>query len=251
MNKNFTLKCIALFAFTLLGFKAQAQYYVNYTETTKSLKVDTTDGEDGTTGSWYKWTVDNGAASESVPSTNAPTESINKDSNKATITWKATWPIAGGDPLELIKDYKITAEEFNSCQPSISTEDSKTDINVKLVKPDVLFIDADSDVCSTAKANITFYGTPGAVVNYIINGGTVSDGGSDTSATFDIDGKIDLEISSNGTTDVELEISDVEFTSPQNSELKFKSTTITATAGKTITIPLSAGPVISEITFDE
>ncbi len=49
MNKNFTLKCITLFAFTLLGFKAQAQYYADGSTqadgtplvATKSLTVDT------------------------------------------------------------------------------------------------------------------------------------------------------------------------------------------------------------------
>ncbi|MDM1073779.1 hypothetical protein HX001_14920 [Empedobacter brevis] len=268
MNKNFTLKCMALFAFTLMGFKAQAQYYADGTilNATKSLIVDTNGGSEptGTTGSWYKWTTNNGASYISATSTNAPTGSINKDTNKADVTWNASWPSApasgtaptAADIAALIQDYKITAEEFNSCQPNSSTANpnpAMTEIDVKLVKPDVLFIDADSDVCSTAKANITLYGTSGAVVNYTINGGNVTAGGTNTSATLNSDGKIDIEITPSGTGDVIFVINNVTYTAtqpgPLSTQVTFTNSTITNAAGKTVTIKLSAGPVISPIVF--
>ena len=275
MNKNFTLKCITLFAFTLLGFKAQAQYYADGSTqadgtplvATKSLTVDTQGpngaSPDGTAGSWYRWNPNAGTTTTATfTAGNDPDGSGLNYSNQATITWNAVWrtaPSGVPTPAEiaaLIKDYKITAEEFNSCQPSISTEDSKTDINVKLVKPDVLFIDADSDdVCSTAKANITLYGTPGAIVNFEVTNGnvTVTSVVTNTSATLDSDGKIDIEITPNGTVDVVFVINNVTYTAtqpaPLSTKVTFTNSTITNAAGKTVTIKLSAGPVISPIEF--
>ncbi|WP_334127163.1 hypothetical protein [Empedobacter brevis] len=267
MNKNFTFKCMALVAFTLMGFKAQAQYYADGTPgvaPTKSLTVDTQgpDGAspDGTTGSWYRWNPNAGTTTTATYTAgDDPDGSGLNDSNKADITWNATWPTAPTGvptPVEitaLIKDYKITAEEFNSCQPTTSTGTSKTEIDVKLVKPDVLFIDADNDICSTAKANITLYGTSGAVVNYTINGGDVTAGGTNTSATLNSDGKIDIEITPSGAGDVVFVINNVTYTAtqpaPLSTQVTFTNSTITNAAGKTVTIKLNAGPVISPIAF--
>lgn len=249
MNKNFTFKCIALFAFTLLGFKAQAQYYADGTILTKSLTVDTNGGTEplGSEGSWYKWTPNNGAEIEAGNDSDGTGD---KDSNQATITWNAEWPSAGGNPIELIKDYKIIAEEFNSCQSTISTELSKTDIDVKLVKPDVLKINSANEVCQSTIATFTLYGTPGGVISYSVTGSEIKTG----TAVFGLtDGKVEIQITPDGSGDIVLTVDKVSYTATQPSTPQVSVTfeNITETTVKSKSILLSAGPVISEITFDE
>lgn len=254
MEINFTLKCITLSAFTLVGFKAQAQtYYADGTVATKSLTVDTNlpDGAstDGTVGSWYKWDPNNGAIATTA--INDPDGPGTNDSNKADITWDATWPRGttvvptAAQIAELTKDYKITAEEFNSCQTT-ATASSTTEIDVKLVRPDVLFIDADTSACSGSTATITLYGTPNAVVNYTITNGTAAT----AFVTLDSAGKADVTITPTAGGNVTFTISSVvnTFTQPVplGTSVTYTNTTISFA---TATITVGQSPVISPIVF--
>ncbi|MBO6212033.1 hypothetical protein [Algoriella sp.] len=258
MEINFTLKCIALSAFTLVGFKAQAQtYYADGTVAIKSLTVDTNlpDGAstDGTVGSWYKWNPNAGATTTAAYTAGDDPDGVGiNDSNQADITWDATWPGAttvvptAAQIAELTKDYKITAEEFNSCQTT-ATASSTTEIDVKLVRPDVLFIDADTSACSGSTATITLYGTPNAVVNYTITNGTAAT----AFVTLDSAGKADVTITPTAGGNVTFTISSVvnTFTQPVplGTTVPFTNSTIISFATATITV--GASPVISPIVF--
>lgn len=255
MKRNFTFKSLAFLTLFIVSFKTQAQtpiktFYADGNVATKSLSVDTESpngaSSDGTEGSWYKWTLNNGATYYSASSTNAPTGSINHDTNKADITWNATWPIAGGNPMDLIKDYNVIAEEFNSCQTT-STTDSKTEINVKLVKPDILTIDSDTEICGSSTATFTLYGTPGGIVYYSVTGSATPTG----SAIIDQTGKVDIQIVSNGSGDIVLTTTKVEFKADQPSNPTRTETfeNLIMTAGNFKTIPLKQAPIISEIVF--
>ncbi|QES93251.1 hypothetical protein F0358_11295 [Empedobacter brevis] len=174
MNKNFTLKCMALFTFSLIGFKAQAQkyYYGDGNVGTKYLTVDTDKAKgsgnetgDGSLNSTYFWT--------SLPSVSFPgleLENTKLDDNKATISWDAIWPTLPTDsPLQLIKDYKITVKETGSCTPT-NPDDAETSVNVKLVKTDIINIEPESGYCydgtTPVATNIKLLGTPGGIVTY-------------------------------------------------------------------------------------
>lgn len=256
MNKNFTLKCMALFAFTLMGFKAQAQYYADGTIATKDLKVDIDDGTDGTIGSWYRWNPNAGTTNTATYTAgDDPDGSELNDSNQATITWNpGAWPGSGGNPLDLIKDYKIIAEEFNSCQPSTSTEDSKTDIDVKLIKADVLKISkvGNTDICYIATVppvvEIEILGTPEGAVNFTVTGGSVTT----NSINFDVNGKAIVKVTSTGG-DIELTIDKVVYTKTQPSGLNFEISTLGAgiafNEGSPFTIKVGSAPKVSPIVF--
>ena len=259
MEINFTLKCIALSAFTLVGFKAQAQtYYADGTVAIKSLTVDTNlpDGAsiDGTVGSWYAWNPNAGATTTASYTAGDDLDGTGgiDDSNKADITWGATWPAAttviptAAEIAELTKDYKITAEEFNSCQIT-ATASSTTEIDVKLVKPDVLFIDADTSACSGSTATITLYGTSNAVVNYTITNGTAAT----AFVTLDSAGKADVTITPTAGGNVTFTINNVantftQPTTPPTSPVTYTNTTISFA---TATITAGQSPVISPIVF--
>ncbi len=257
MKRNFTFKSLAFLTLFLVSFKTQAQaqtpiktFYADGNVATKSISVDTElpngASPDGTEGSWYKWTLNNGATYYSASSTNAPNGSINHDTNKVDITWNATWPSAGGNPMDLIKYYNVIAEEYNSCQAT-STGDSKTEINVKLVKPDILTIDSDTEICGSSTATFTLYGTPGGIVYYSVTGSATPTG----SAIIDQTGKVDIQIVSNGSGDIVLTTTKVEFKADQPSNPTRTETfeNLTMTAGNFKTIPLKQAPIISEIVF--
>lgn len=254
MKRNFTFKSLAFLTLFLVSFKMQAQtpiktFYADGNIATKSISVDTKSpngaSPDGTEGSWYKWTLNNGAT---FTAGNDPDGAGTDDSNQATITWNAStsWPSAGGNPMDLIKDYNVIAEEFNSCQPT-STGDSKTEINIKLVKPDILKIEADTEICGSNTATFTLYGTPGGIVHYSVTGSTTTTG----NVTIDHTGKVDIQIVSNGSGDIVLTITKVEFKADQPSNPTRTETfeNLTMTAGNLKTIPLKQAPVISEIVF--
>lgn len=258
MEINFTLKYIALSAFTLVGFKAQAQtYYADGTVAIKSLTVDTNlpDGAstDGTVGSWYKWNPNVGATTTATYTAGDDPDGVGiNDSNQVDITWGATWPGAttavptAVQIAQLTQDYKITAEEFNSCQTT-STTSSTAVIDVKLVKPDVLFIDADTSACSGSTATITLYGTPKAVVNYTITNGTAAT----AFVTLDSAGKADVTITPTAGGNVTFTINNVantftQPTTPPTSPVTYTNTTISFA---TATITVGQSPVISPIVF--
>ena len=258
MKNNFTLKYIALVAFTFVGIKAQAQtYYADGTVAIKSLTVDTNlpDGAsiDGTVGSWYAWNPNAGATTTASYTAGDDLDGPGADdSNKADITWRAKWPGAttvaptAAEIAELTKDYKITAAEFNSCQTT-ATASSTTEIDVKLVKPDVLFIDADTSACSGSTATITLYGTPNAVVNYTITNGTAAT----AFVTLDSAGKADVTITPTAGGNVTFTINNVantftQPTTPPTSPVTYTNTTISFA---TATITAGQSPVISPIVF--
>lgn len=251
MKNNFTLKYIALVAFTFVCIKAQAQFYANGTLTTKRLTVDidpTLGGAspDGSPGSTYTWSSTAGSFIGTDPENTISTD------NKATIYWEASWPGAttavptAAEIAELTKDYKITAAEFNSCQTT-ATASSTTEIDVKLVRPDVLFIDADTSACSGSTATITLYGTPNAVVNYTITNGTAAT----AFVTLDSAGKADVTITPTAGGNVTFTISSVVNTftqpAPLGTSVTYTNSTIISFATATITV--GASPVISPITF--
>ncbi|WP_353097085.1 hypothetical protein [Empedobacter brevis] len=269
MNKNFTLKCMALFAFTFLGFKAQAQYYADGTilNATKSLIVDTdpTKGSGnetsiGSPGSTYTWTATStfSGATPDFPNTE-PGNTINDD-NIAVVKWNpGAWPVSGGNPMDLIKDYTITVVENSTCPPAVST-DNTTNIDVKLVKADILKIStAASNVCyigtTTPDVQIDLEGTPEATVNFtVISGGTPT-----TSAiTFDVNGKKEIIITPTGG-DIVVRIDDVVYTKTQpslanpNFQTKTNGTDIAFNAGTTdnniIKIVVGSAPKVSPIEF--
>ncbi|MDM1296942.1 hypothetical protein HXZ94_00290 [Empedobacter falsenii] len=254
MKRNFTIKSLVFLTLFIVSFKTQAQtpiktFYADGNVATKLLSVDTESpngaSPDGTEGSWYKWTLNNGAT---FTAGNDPDGAGTDDSNQVTITWNAStsWPSAGGNPMDLIKDYNVIAEEFNSCQPT-STEDSKTEINVKLVKPDILKIEADTEICGSSTATFTLYGTPGGIVYYSVTGSTTPTG----NVTIDQTGKVDIQIVSNGSGDIVLTITKVEFIANQPSNQPRIDTfeNLTPIAGNSKIIPLKKAPVISEIVF--
>lgn len=245
--KNNILKILSLASCLAVGTLANAQaYYADANDPTKDLTVDIDPANggqspNGSDGSWYQWTVDNGATYVSPVDLEYP----GKDSNKATITWGATWPGAGGNPLDLIKDYKIKAEEFNDCQTSATTE-STVEIDVKLVKADILWIDYDTEYCSTGgKPSVTIHGTPGATVVYALMG-------SNDTAPIVIgnDGKITVEINPDDSgDDIVFTVDSVEFAGVQHNGNPFtcSSATISNTEGNTVTIKVGQAPTISDI----
>lgn len=237
MKNNFTLKYIALIAFTFVGIKAQAQtYYADGTLTTKkplSVDIDPIKGSGnetavGSPGSRYTWTSTAGLFIATDPDNTDLTD------NKATIDWDATWPVSGGNPLDLIKDYEIKVVENSTCPPA-NLSDATTKIDVKLVKADVLKISTSaSNVCyigtSTPKIEIELQGTPGAVVNFAVAGGSVTIAGTTTatSATFDTTGKVIVEVSPTGG-NIKLTVNDVVYSKPQPSGVLpalFEATTV-------------------------
>ena len=258
MKNNFTLKYIALVAFTFVGIKAQAQtYYADGTLPTKILTVDTDatlgGALSGTVGSLYAWNANAGATTTASYTAGDDLDGPGADdSNKADITWNAKWPGAttvaptAAEIAELTKDYKITAAEFNSCQTT-ATASSTTEIDVKLVRPDVLFIDADTSACSGSTATITLYGTPNAVVNYTITNGTAAT----AFVTLDSAGKAAVTITPTAGGNVTFTISSVVNTftqpAPLGTSVTYTNSTIISFATATITV--GASPVISPITF--
>lgn len=254
MKKISTSQKVILIAFTLFGFVLQAQtYYADGLIATKNLTVDliSPDGAtpDGSIGSWYKWNPAIGVTTTATFTANDDTDGTgNNDGNQAVISWNAVWPAAGGDPLKLIQDYKISAEEFNSCQSTTSTATSKTEIEVKLVKPDILKIDSDTEACASTNATITLYGTPGAVVNFTVTNSTTTA----TSATFGTDGIVNVDVTPNGNGNIVFTIVNVTFTAtqpaPLSSPISYSATTFT-NGTNTVTVNVNKAPVISPIQF--
>lgn len=239
MKNNFTLKYIALVAFTFVGIKAQAQTYyadgtVSLTKKTLSVDIDPTKGSGnetavGSPGSRYTWTSTAGLFIATDPDNTDLTD------NKATIDWDATWPVSGGNPLDLIKDYEIKVVENSTCPPA-NLSDATTKIDVKLVKADVLKISTSaSNVCyigaATPKIEIELQGTPEAVVNFNISGGDVTvvvGTTTATSAQFDANGKVTVEVSPTSG-NIKLTVNTVVYTEKQPSGVLpalFEATTV-------------------------
>lgn len=166
--KNSTFKILITVFFTLTIYCAKAQtWYVCHDTPTSDFRVDFTapDGAtpDGTTGSWYAWSVDNGATSLAGNDLDGPAPNTN-NSNQATVTWNG------------VNNYVVTATEFNDCDP---TTGDVTTINVSVVKADVTALASDITLaCGGAPVTITITGTPGATVPYTLSGGATGTPGS-------------------------------------------------------------------------
>lgn len=245
--KNSTLKILVLCAVSFLSYQAKAQtYYAPSTNLTKDISVDTDPSNggaspDGTIGSWYQWVSDNSSV---ITASDSPNNPAANDGNKATITWNATWPTNFADATQLIKDYNIKATEFNTCD---STTGDNTEINVKLVKADVLHVESDSSICGTSPATITIYGTPNSTINYTVSGTDFN-----APVTTDNDGKAEIQIIPNGTGDIVFTIDDITYANTQPDSTPFTISEVGANFTLTsniITVEVGTSPQISPISF--
>lgn len=161
--KNSTLKIFASAFLTLAIYYVNAQsiWYVCYDTPASNFRVDVDPADgglspDGSDGSWYAWTVDNGATALAGNDADGPAPNTN-NSNQATVTWNG------------VNNYVVTATEFNECD---TTTGDVTTINVAVVKADVTALALNqSFVCDGSDVVITLTGSPGSVVDYTLSGG--------------------------------------------------------------------------------
>lgn len=153
--KNSTLKLLATFLLTLLVYTVNAQIQVcEGGSVNLKTDVDPANGgldPDGTSGSFYTWSADNGATYTDF----APGSNPNGDSNKATINFAG---VTVGTTVTI-----TVVETSGLC------EGDPIDFFVEIIaSADVTAIAATSPaLCDgTGTNNFTITGTPGAIVDY-------------------------------------------------------------------------------------
>lgn len=222
-------------------------WYLSADDATKNLTVDTENNQpNGSEGSWYKWEINNNATI--LGTGDDPDGPGQNDNNEALITWNATFPTSfiANNTNELIKDYSITATEYNNCD---DTNGSVTTTEVKLVKLDILHIEADSNICNNDQATITIYGTPSATINLNLTGGELI---NQTPIVIGNDGRIDVAVRAiTNSVEIGIQIAEMNYTAqnPYNNTFNLQKTNGFSFDASNVKISVGTSPVISPIMF--
>lgn len=164
--KNFTLKLLISTMAVMLGHLVLAQdqtIVIGSAEYTAdhNYAVDTDDGPDGTTGSTYAWSIEEGVGQ--FPT--GGTYNANTTDNKATINW---------DTVVTAGTYHIKVVETNN-----GCTADEVSYEVKIINPTdpVLNWDDPQAICSGDDATFTISGAlPNSTITYTATGATTATG---------------------------------------------------------------------------
>jgi len=222
-------------------------WYLSAEDATKNLTVDTENNPpDGSEGSWYKWEINNNATI--LGTGDDPDGPGQNDNNQALITWNATFPTSyvANNTNELIKDYSVTATEYNNCD---DTNGSVTTTDVKLVKLDILLVEVDSNICNEDQGNITIYGTPNATIILNLSGGELV---TQSPIIIGEDGRTDIAVkATTNSSEIGIQIAEMNYTAqnPYNNSFNLQKTNGFSFDATNLKINVGTSPVISPIMF--
>lgn len=177
--KNSTLKLLATLLLTLLVYTVNAQIQVcEGGSVNLKTDVDPLNGgsdPDGTPGSFYTWSADNGATYTDF----APGSNPNGDSNKATF-----------DFTGILVGTTVTISVFETNAGCVGATITYT-VEV-IAGPDVTLVDPDqTPICLLTDAKFNITGTANAIVTYSLDGGA-------TTATIALDGTGNAQVDASG-----------------------------------------------------